>query len=186
VVRGWALPWGPWLRPFVAGSSQAPETALTRSDLPYLAGAIGAGGIVGPVLLMAGLAMTDASVASLLLALESAATGLMAWFIFHESFDRRIAIGLLCLVAGALVLSWSGSPTLHNLLGPLAIVGACIAWGLDNNLTRKISLADPLQLRLRALSQGLSICCWVSARAAHFQTWFLLYWPAAWVFFVTG
>src|SRR3954449_12475608 len=49
-----------WLRPLVVGSSQARETALTRSDLPYLAGAIGAGGIVGPVLLMTGLATTDA------------------------------------------------------------------------------------------------------------------------------
>jgi hypothetical protein len=90
-----------WLRPLVAGSSQARETALTRSDLPYLAGAIGAGGVVGPVLLMMGLATTDAGTASLLLTRESAATGLMAWFIFHESSDRRVAFGLLCLVAGA-------------------------------------------------------------------------------------
>jgi drug/metabolite transporter (DMT)-like permease len=70
----------------------------------------------------------------------------MAWFIFHENFDRRIALGMACLVSGAIVLSWSGPPTLSGLLGPLAIIGACIAWGLDNNLTRKVSLADPLQI----------------------------------------
>src|SRR5206468_12791072 len=76
-------------------------------------------------------------------------------FIFHENFDRRIALGMACLVAGAIILSWSGQPTLSDLLGPLAIVGACIAWGLDNNLTRKVSLADPLQIvELKGLIAG--------------------------------
>jgi drug/metabolite transporter (DMT)-like permease len=53
---------------------------------------------------------------------------------------------MLLLVAGAAILSWSGTPSTATLLGPAAIVGACIAWALDNNLTRKISLADPLQI----------------------------------------
>ena len=78
--------------------------------------------------------------------LEGVATALMAWFIFHEGFDRRIALGIACIAGGALVLSWSGQPQLSGLLGPLAIVGACVAWGLDNNLTRKVSLSDPLQI----------------------------------------
>jgi drug/metabolite transporter (DMT)-like permease len=44
------------------------------------------------------------------------------------------------------VLSWSDPAIRGGVLGPLAIIGACIAWGLDNNLTRKIALADPLQI----------------------------------------
>jgi drug/metabolite transporter (DMT)-like permease len=123
---------------FVTAQSGPSEAALERKDIPYLAGAIAAGGIVGPILLMVGLQQTDASAASLLLTLEGVATALMAWFIFHENFDRRIALGMACLVAGAIVLSWSGRPELSGLLGPLAIVGACLAWGLDNNLTRKV------------------------------------------------
>src|SRR5262245_56485438 len=135
-----------WARRSVLGSSNAQEPALTRAELPWLAGAIIAGGIVGPILLLVGLARTDASTASLLLTLEGAATALMAWFIFHESFDRRIAFGMLSLTAGAVVLSWSGSPTLESVIGPLAVICACIAWGIDNNLTRKVSLSDPLQI----------------------------------------
>jgi drug/metabolite transporter (DMT)-like permease len=140
-------------RPFFV--SRAPEVALARAELPWLAGAIAFGGVIGPLLLMAGLVRTEASAASLLLTLEGASTALIAWFIFHENFDRRIALGMLCLVAGAVVLSWSGTPTPDNVLGPLAIVGACIAWGFDNNLTRKVSLADPLQIvELRGLIAG--------------------------------
>jgi drug/metabolite transporter (DMT)-like permease len=101
---------------------------------------------------MLGLARTDAATASLLLTLEGAATALIAWFIFHENFDRRIAIGMASLVAGAAVLSWSGAPTFDSIVGLLAIAGACVAWGLDNNLTRKVSLADPLQI---AMLKGL-------------------------------
>jgi drug/metabolite transporter (DMT)-like permease len=130
----------------VVSRSDAPEVALGRRELRWLAGAIVTGGILGPILLMTGLTRTDAATASLLLTLEGVATALMAWFIFHENFDRRIAVGMACLVAGAIALSWSGQPSLSGLLGPIAIVGACIAWGLDNNLTRKVSLADPLQI----------------------------------------
>jgi drug/metabolite transporter (DMT)-like permease len=139
----------PWI------GSRAPEVALTRSDFPWIAGAIGSGGVVGPLLLMFGLTRTDAATASLLLTLEAAVTALMSWFIFHENYDRRIAAGMVSLIAGAVILSWSGVPTIDNMLGPLAIVGACIAWGLDNNLTRKVSLADPLQIvELKGLIAG--------------------------------
>jgi drug/metabolite transporter (DMT)-like permease len=133
-----------WVQ-FWSGSNSS-EAALQRQDVPWLVGAIAAGGIAGPVLLMAGLARTDASTASLLLTLEGVATALLAWFVFREHFDRRIAIGMAFLVSGAVVLSWSGEPSISNLIGPLLIVGACIAWGIDNNLTRKVSLADPLQI----------------------------------------
>jgi drug/metabolite transporter (DMT)-like permease len=89
---------------------------------------------------------------ALLLTLEGVATALMAWFVFYENFDRRIAIGMTSLIAGAAVLSWSGAPSFESIVGTLAIVGACVLWGLDNNLTRKVSLADPLQI---AMLKGL-------------------------------
>ncbi len=136
-------------------SPAALEPSLRRQDVPWLAGAIAAGGIGGPILLMLGLARTEASTASLLLTLESATTALMAWFVFHEHFDRRIALGMICLVTGAVALAWSGTPTLQSVIGPVAVVGACIMWGLDNNLTRKVSLADPLQIvQLKGLIAG--------------------------------
>ena len=139
----------------LSSSTAAQETPLSAVELPWLAGAIVSGGVVGPLLLMIGLSHTEASTASLLLTLEGVATAMLAWFVFHENFDRRIALGMACLVAGALVLSWNGQPTLTGLLGPLAIVGACIAWGIDNNLTRKVSLADPLQIvQIKGLVAG--------------------------------
>jgi drug/metabolite transporter (DMT)-like permease len=110
-------------------ASSGAEAPLARRDWPWLTGAIVLGGIVGPLLLMLGLARTDASAASLLLTLEGVATALLAWFVFHENFDRRIMAGMICIVAGALVLSWSGTPTLAGMLGPLAIAGACVAGG---------------------------------------------------------
>ncbi len=141
-------------RPLLAGKATS-EAPLASHDIPWLAAAIVAGGIAGPLLLMFGLQTTDAAAASLLLTLEGVATALLAWFVFHESFDRRIALGMVCLVAGAVILSWSGTPTLDNVIGPTAIVGACLAWGLDNNLTRKVSLADPLQIvELKGLVAG--------------------------------
>jgi drug/metabolite transporter (DMT)-like permease len=127
-------------------SPTAPEQTLRRQDVPWLAGAIAAGGIAGPILLMIGLARTDAATASLLLTLEGATTALIAWFVFHENFNRRVALGMICIVTGAVALAWIGVPTLAGVIGPIAVIGACVMWGIDNNLTRKVSLADPLQI----------------------------------------
>jgi drug/metabolite transporter (DMT)-like permease len=79
----------------------------------------------------------------------------MAWFIFtRTSTGDRARHGVPGGFSAA-VLSWSGQPTLSSLVGPLAIVGACVAWGLDNNLTRKVSLVDPLQIvELKGLIAG--------------------------------
>ena len=157
---------------FSTHGSAAAEVPLTRADAPWLAGAIVSGGIAGPLLLMAGLSRTSAESASLLLTLEGVATALLAWFVFRENFDRRIAIGMACLVAGAILLSWTGQPSLTGLMGPLAIAGACLAWGLDNNLTKKVSLADPLQIvELKGLIAGpvnLAIGLWAGGSFPSF------------------
>jgi drug/metabolite transporter (DMT)-like permease len=122
------------------------EAKLARPDLPWLAGAVLAGGIAGPVLLMTGLARIDAAPASLLLTLEGVFTALLAWFVFRENFDRRIALGMLAIVAGAAALNWAPVDTRIDPWGAGAIMLACLAWAIDNNLTRKISLADPAQI----------------------------------------
>jgi len=120
----------------------APAVRLPRNELSWFAGAILAGGIVGPVLLMIGLTGMPASGASLLLNAEALFTALLAWFVFRENFDRRIALGMGAIVAGAVVLSWPGEARFAGLWPTLAVLGACFAWGVDNNLTRNISLTD--------------------------------------------
>lgn len=121
---------------------QAPAVRLPWNEVSWFAGAILAGGIVGPVLLMIGLTGMPASGASLLLNAEGLFTALLAWFAFKENFDRRIALGMGAIVAGAVVLSWPGEARFAGLWPTLAVLGACFAWGIDNNLTRKISLTD--------------------------------------------
>lgn len=122
--------------------SHAPAVRLPRNEVPWFAGAILSGGIIGPVLLMFGLTGMPASGASLLLNAESVFTALLAWFAFKENFDRRIALGMLAIVAGAVVLSVPSGARISGLWPSLAILGACFAWGVDNNLTRRVSLTD--------------------------------------------
>ena len=131
------------------------EASLRRADWPWLAGAIFAGGVVGPVLLLWGLAATPASKASLLLNLEGVFSALLAWFVFKENFDARIAFGMGLIVLGGLCLSWTGRPEVGLPWGSLSIIGACLAWAVDNNLTRKLSGGDPVQIAtLKGLVAG--------------------------------
>jgi drug/metabolite transporter (DMT)-like permease len=121
-------------------------------ELLWLLGAIIAGGAVGPFLLMSGLRLTDAASASLILNLEAVFTALLAWFVFKENFDRRIALGMALIVAGGAVLAAGPALGRGGLLGPMAIAGACLAWAIDNNLTRKVSLHDAMAI---ACAKGL-------------------------------
>jgi drug/metabolite transporter (DMT)-like permease len=121
---------------------RAPPVTLPAGEIRWLAGAVLAGGVAGPVLLMMGLAGMPAAGASLLLNAEGVFTALLAWFVFRENFDRRVALGMAAIVAGGLVLSWPGQASWPSWQPTLLVTGACLAWGIDNNLTRKVSLSD--------------------------------------------
>jgi drug/metabolite transporter (DMT)-like permease len=143
------------------------EAPLRRSDLPWLGLVVLAGGVIGPVLLMYGLTRVPASSAALLLNLEAIATLALAWVVFHEHVDRKLLLGAGAIVAGAVLLSWR-SGALHAGIGAAAIAGACVAWGVDNNLTRKLSSADPVQIAmikgLVAGSVNLGLAALIGAR----------------------
>lgn len=156
---------GLWLYRRLVGS---PAVRLPRREALWLAGAVFAGGVCGPVLLMFGLTGMSASGASLLLNAESAFTALLAWFIFKENFDRRIALGMTAVLAGAAVLSWPGDMRFSGLWPALTVLGACLAWGIDNNLTRKVSLADATWIAtVKGLAAGLVNLCLALLLGAH-------------------
>ena len=155
------------------GRGRSPvEASLSRRDLPWLAGAIMAGGVIAPVLLMGGLSITPASTTSLLLVLEGVFTAVIAKFIFRENYGARTALGMLAIAFGALILAWQGSPTLKSLLGPLMIMAACIGWAIDNNLTRKVSLADPTEIAmLKGLVAGAANLCLALVAGERLPRW---------------
>ena len=129
----------------------APEAPLRPADLPWLAAVVLFGGVMGPLLLMLGLNQTSASSGSLLLNLEGLATMGIAWLVFHENVDRLLLLGALAIVAGAVALSWDGHAVRFD-AGAALIAAACVTWGIDNNITRKLSSADPV---LTTMIKGL-------------------------------
>lgn len=121
------------------------EAPLRRADFGWLAAIVLFGGVAGPLLLMIGLTTTTASTASLLLNLEGLATLAIAWFVYRENVDLRIGIGAGSILLGAVILSWQGGIDGFS-GGSLAIAGACLCWGIDNNLTANSRLPTPSRL----------------------------------------
>jgi drug/metabolite transporter (DMT)-like permease len=137
----------------------APEAPLRTSDIPWLAAVVLFGGLIAPLLLMLGLVHTEAATGSLLLNVEGLATMGIAWVVFRENVDRQLLLGALAIIAGAVVLSWQ-SRGLAIDTGAALIVGACLAWGIDNNLTRKLSSADPVMIvMIKGLAAGTANTC---------------------------
>jgi len=167
-------------------SAPQSEAPLRRADLPWLGLVVLSGGVAGPVLLMLGLQSTAAASASLLLNLEGLATMVIAWTVFHENMDRRILIGALSILAGAIILSWQGGPSGFG-WGGLLIAGACLAWGIDNNLTRKLSSADPVQITtVKGLVAGTVNLALALAAGAHLPAPFAFEGAALLGFFAYG
>lgn len=137
-----------------ASEAAQPGPAIPRGEIPWLLGAIVAGGVAGPALLMTGLTHTGAAPASLLLNVEGVFTALVAWIIFKENADRQIVLGMVAIVAGGVLLSWQ--PDAASLSpGALLIVAACACWAIDNNLTRNVSSNDAVLIAcLKGLVAG--------------------------------
>ncbi len=139
----------------VAISKNGVQVKISVRELPWLAGVIVFGGVAGPVLMMYGLSHMQASAASLLLNLEGVLTAGLAWLVFKEHYDRRIVIGMIAIILGGIILSWAPEMTFKSLIGPIFISLACLSWSIDNNLTRKISLNDPILLTIiKSLAAG--------------------------------
>jgi drug/metabolite transporter (DMT)-like permease len=139
---------------YLVNRSSTAEASLTRTDLPRLIILILAGGVVAPVLMMWGLARSAAATASLLLNLESLATMAIAWLVFKEHVDRRLLIGAISILAGAVVLSYRGLSQFN--VGAIAVAGACVAWGIDNNVTRGLSGKSAVQIAaIKGLAAGV-------------------------------
>jgi drug/metabolite transporter (DMT)-like permease len=131
------------------------ESPLRRSDLPVLAAMVVAGGIAGPLLLLAGLARLPGGEASLLLNLEAPFTMGIAVLFFGESLARREVAGAAAVVLGGVILaSGPGDGAVHA-LGALAVAGASLAWSVDNNLSQRLSHRDPVAVtRVKTLVAG--------------------------------
>ena len=119
-----------------------PRERLAADERRWFGGAIVAGGIAGPALLMLGLKGMAASEAALLLNAEAVFTALIAWVVFRENVDLRVGLGFAAIAAGAVLIATGGGVAVGGLWPSLAVLGACLAWGIDKNLTRRVSLAD--------------------------------------------
>jgi drug/metabolite transporter (DMT)-like permease len=76
--------------------------------------------------------------------LESVLTALIAWLAFREHASLRTVSGMAAIVGGGIVLTWSGAEGSN--VSSWLIAAACCCWAIDNNLTRRISASDPLQI----------------------------------------
>jgi drug/metabolite transporter (DMT)-like permease len=133
------------------------EAALRRSDFPRILAMAGFGAVIGPVALAWGLQRTGGSSASLMLTLEALFTAVLAWRLYGEAMDKRVATAMLFLLAGGLALVLEqGLAGDAQLSGLLAVLMATAAWGVDNTLSRGVADRDPGQVVLAKAGLGAS------------------------------
>lgn len=131
------------------------EAPIQSTDRWLLAGIVVAGGILGPVLMLWGLQRLSAVASSLLLNLEAPLTIALALLFFREHLDRREVLGAIVIIGAAAVLNYHPGTVRTDWLGFVAIVSACLCWAIDNNLSQRLSLRDPIVVtRIKTLGAG--------------------------------
>jgi drug/metabolite transporter (DMT)-like permease len=137
-------------------SSGAREAALRRSDGPWIAATLVAGGVLGPLLMLTGLHRISGVTGALLLNLEMPFTVLLAVLLFREHLGGWELTGGLFIGAAAVFLGMGPTEGLADGVGVAAVAGACLCWAVDNNLTARISLRDPVAVaQWKTLGAGL-------------------------------
>lgn len=98
------------------------------------------------MLLLVGLTRVSAVVGSLLLNLEAPFTILVAVGLLGEHLDVRAAAGAALVAVGAGILAYAPGDMQADWKGVLAIALACLCRAVDNNLTQRLSLRDPIAI----------------------------------------
>jgi drug/metabolite transporter (DMT)-like permease len=131
------------------------EARIKRADIGWLVGAILAGGVAAPIVLLFSLQTTPAATASLLLNFEGVATTLIAALIFKEFISRHAWWAIFLITLSSIFLSLNLHASWGLSLGAVGIIAACILWGVDNNFTRNISAKDPIMIvTIKGLAAG--------------------------------
>ncbi|HEY5157653.1 MAG TPA: EamA family transporter [Anaerolineales bacterium] len=131
------------------------EAGIKKPDFVWLAGAVFAGGVAAPIILLFSLRNTPAATASLLLCFEGVATTLIAFLIFKESISRNAWWAIALITLACIFFSVNINAKWGFSWGALGIMAACILWGMDNNFTRNISARDPLTIvTIKGLGAG--------------------------------
>ncbi len=137
------------------GNVTKSEAPIKKADMGWLVGAIVVGGIVAPIILLFGLRDTPGATASLLLNFEGIATTLIAALVFKEAVSRRAWWAIWAITLASVLLSVNIKAGWGVSWGAIAILAACIFWGMDNNLTRHISAKNPISIvMIKGLTAG--------------------------------
>jgi drug/metabolite transporter (DMT)-like permease len=132
------------------------EARLRAGDLPLIGAIVLFGGVLGPILMLWGLDRVSAVLGSPLLNLEAPFTILIGVVFFGDHLSSRTAAASALIISGAAALGSIPVGLEAAPLGAVAIAGACASWALDNNLTQRLSLRDPVAVaRTKALAAGI-------------------------------
>lgn len=119
--------------PFIFRSEGKVRMLFNRGNSSKTWGIIFFGGILGPVLLLAGLKTANAASVSIWLNMELVATAILGVLFFKDHLDKYAWAGVgLTVLAGVVTSIGAG---ISGLVPAMFVTAACVCWGIDNHLT---------------------------------------------------
>lgn len=102
--------------------------------------------ILAALFIVESLKYIDASTVSLISILEISFTIVISHFIFKTKISKNLIIAVILVSIGGFLLSFDSSTEFKLSIASMLTVFATACWGLENNLTAKVSDKNPLLL----------------------------------------
>ncbi len=102
--------------------------------------------ILAALFIVESLKYIDASTVSLISILEISFTIVISHFIFKTKISKNLIIAVILVSIGGILLSFDSSTEFKLSIASMLTVFATACWGLENNLTAKVSDKNPLLL----------------------------------------
>lgn len=139
------------------------KEAFSSRDYVILVFVIVSGVVLAPFLFLSGLNVTTAVNTSLLGNMEPLFTALIAYILLKERGSRRDYLAMSVILLGSVMLTtnldFAELRLTELLVGNLLVIGGTFFWGIDNNLSRLLSVRGNLMTiaSLKGLFGGLSV-----------------------------
>lgn len=151
------------------------EKSLRKDDAPC-AVAMVLLDVAAPALLLWGLASCEADSVSLMNNFEIVATTLIAMVLFREKVGPKLWAAIAFITAACILLSLGEGGSFSIGLGSLAVLGACVCWGVENNCTNRISDRNPIQIVcIKGLGSGFGALVIGLFIGGALPVWFLVF-----------
>ncbi len=127
---------------FTKNSKRINQSKITKKEVPKVV-LIVVCELLASFLIIEAVKVVNASLVSLLSIFEIIMTAIVAYLVFKEPIKNNELVSIMLMIIGCFILNFKSGSYSSISISSLLVIGACLFWGIENNITALISSKEP-------------------------------------------